>query len=105
MTKEQGIRLFNTITDAYRHKSDRDRIREYLKQKNCYLTTTNKFPNGGLDTIESHEFEADNQITGGLKAVSLKKDGTITFKAYTMLNDEMVFEIFDAFVHNMLAHK
>lgn len=103
MNKESGLRIFNTLKDAYRNAADRKRVREYLDAKDCYLTTTNRYPNGGLEYTDSFEFKAENQITGGLKALSLKKDGAITFKAYEMMNDEMAFEIFETFVHNMLT--
>jgi hypothetical protein len=98
---ENRKRLFEILTDMHRvHKADKKRLTEYLEKKECYLTTTNKFPNGGPDTIVSHEFEARNQIFGGLNALSLYKDGTIRFKAYEKMNDEEAFEIFDLFIHN-----
>jgi hypothetical protein len=99
---ENRKRLFETLTDCYRHNGDRKKIREYLKKKDCYLTTTNKFPNGGPDTIVSHEFEAGNQLYG-LKSLSLKADGTVWFQAYDKMNDELAFEIFDQFIHNALT--
>jgi len=102
-TMENRKRLFETLTDAYHHDSDCKKLREYLKKKDCYLTTTNQFPNGGTDTILSHEFEAENQIIGGLKSLSLKKDGTMSFKSYEKMSDAEAFDIFDTFVHNALA--